>query len=309
MGNSHVAEWGSEYSALLRLALVPGLLALSIQPALAKTWYADADGRRQASPVIAALLAGPRTAMLNGSGANKGWHVCDRRLAYARPVTVEGEVNLILGNRCDMHVTGRGDEAGIRILGANSRLTIWAQSADSAGPSVKGRLTAKGGERSAGIGGGADGAVVINGGTVNANGGYTSGAGIGPIEKPADAAVAAGGSATFGIAVATAGTDTANSTQAAYPWLESPDGGKSWPPGKQRSNPGLAYQWQRSTDGGENWSAIAGATKAALSVPGATADMHGYLYRCEVTVSQQVGHYSRKTFIVYTTGSGRLEVK
>ena len=575
-----------EYPAVLRLALLLGFLASGNQPASARTWYVDADGRRHSSPVIAALLTSPTATSLNARGANEGWHVCDGRLDYANPVVVQGEVNLILTDRCDMRAAGNGGKAAIRIIGTASSLTIWAQSADSAGPSTKGRLTVKGGDRSAGIGGssaqhsitinggtvdatggnsgmdeigggyfrrvagslagdgeccagiggvaitvrggavnakggfgsagigggaseiaspvridggavvaigggqgagigggygsagstviidggtvdatggdhgagiggggnGAGGTIVIRGGTVTASGsngsagigigdisgrgyghklgstivieggkvfanggkygsgighgvrytaggaisihggvvtatggeqgagigstggydasntiaidggtvhatggiagagiggapgpdsirisgraniiakggdgfdvygkgadigylgsgGWTSSAGISPIPKPADATVANGGSATFSVTVTTAGTETGNSPRPPYQWLESPDGGKSWTPGRQFSRPGIAYQWQQSSDSGKTWSAITAATKSVLSLSAINSAMNGNLYRCQVTISQQQGNRLREAFIVYVTDSGLLTVE
>ncbi len=576
-----------DYPATLRLALLLGLLASGIRPAAAKTWYVDADGRRHSSPVIAALLTSPTATLLNGSGANAGWHVCDRRIDYASALVVEGKVNLVLTDRCDMRVTGPVDKAAIRIVGAASSLTIWAQSADSSGPSTKGSITVKGGDRSAGIGGspaghsiainggtvnatggnsglipsgqgyfsriagaaaddgeccagidgvavtirggavnaaggfgsagigggpletaapvtigggvvsatgggegagigggygneggtviihggtvkavggdqgagiggganGAGGTVTIDGGTVSASGGngsagiglgdvsgrgyghslggtiiiaggkvtanggkggsgigygvrytdggaisihggiviatgsesgagigsdggyyatnviaidggtvsatggttgagiggapgadsirisgkakilanggdgfdvygkgaaigymgsggYTSGAGISPIQRPADATVAKGGSAMFRVTVATSGTETANSPGLPYQWLESPDGGISWPTAaRQFSQPGIAYQWQQSSDSGETWLPIAAATRATLSLSAINAAMNGNLYRCKVTISQQAGNRTRESFILYVTDSALLTVQ
>jgi hypothetical protein len=164
----------SRINVLLALfsAIFLSFLAL---PALAQTSYVNANGVAQNSPSPATTLTGAETT-LNDTGANTGWYLCDAALNYANTLTISGDVNLILGNACDLTVTGYIDDAGINVIGANS-LTVWAQSAPSTG-----RLTANAHatDGDAGIGGGIvedGGTIEINGGTVRATGTY--GAGIG----------------------------------------------------------------------------------------------------------------------------------
>ncbi|MCL2636265.1 MAG: hypothetical protein FWD50_06530, partial [Betaproteobacteria bacterium] len=166
---------------IARQQLALGLLAAIALPAWAQTAYVDAQGNQQLSPVIATTLTSGRTITLE-----RGWYLCSEPLSI-HIFAIRGDVNLILGNDCDMRVTGSDEDAGINVTGDNS-LTIWAQSIEvddesgSYSPSTQGSLTANGGFWGAGIGGsmngaGAGGTITINGGTVNANGGH--GAGIG----------------------------------------------------------------------------------------------------------------------------------
>ncbi|WP_309293619.1 hypothetical protein [Azonexus sp.] len=159
----------------LRLTLLTGLLAGCALPALAQTAYVNAKGEQHASPVTATALIGGEVTTLE-----TGWYLCNGSINYTGTITISGDVNLILGDGCDMRVTGSKDNAGINVTGSNS-LTITA----SANSSGKRLLIAHAGVESngAGIGGGRErengGVITINGGTIIATGGYGVGA-LGP---------------------------------------------------------------------------------------------------------------------------------
>ena len=162
----------------LRIALLSGLLAAFSLPALAQTPYVDAKGQPQSSPVIATPLIGNETTL------NTGWYLCNGPLSYTGTIIISGDVNLILGDGCDMNVTGShgsvglNESAGIHAV-EEHRLTIWAQSTTDAG---MGSLTVTS-ARAAGIGGGGttsgSGTITINGGRVNASGVFGAGIGSG----------------------------------------------------------------------------------------------------------------------------------
>ena len=110
---------------------------------------------------------------------NAGWYVVNSTVTIDQPITVNGEVNLILTDGCTLTA-----EKGIVVTSTNS-LTIYAQSEDG------GTLNATGtaddsGNASAGIGGSTSsfdsGSITIHGGVINATSGasrWYSGAGIG----------------------------------------------------------------------------------------------------------------------------------
>ena len=101
----------------------------------------------------------------------EGWYVVAQDIERDR-IKVTGAVNLVLVDDRELSVSGtRDDVPGIDVSGSN-RLTIYGQIKGT------GQVTANGGERSAGIGGGAGGYVTINGGTVIAQS-ANAGAGIG----------------------------------------------------------------------------------------------------------------------------------
>ena len=92
-----------------------------------------------------------------------GWYVVNGAVTIAGRITVSGTVNLILAGGANLTAS-----ESITVTGSN-KLTIYAQ---STGDSM-GKLSAKGGDNQAGIGGGnggAGGAISITGGTVTANG-------------------------------------------------------------------------------------------------------------------------------------------
>ena len=100
-----------------------------------------------------------------------GWYVVAGAVTFDNRIYVFGDVNLILMDGAELAAN-----SGVNV-GEGNRLTIWAQSTNA----VVGKLTARGGDNQAGIGGGwsgAGGEVMINGGTVKAVGSST-GAGIG----------------------------------------------------------------------------------------------------------------------------------
>ncbi len=102
---------------------------------------------------------------------NEGWYIVKGDVNRNDGITVNGDVHLILADSSSLTV-----KQYIKVIGNNS-LTIYAQSNGY----EMGLLNAKGGQYSAGIGGGAEencGKIVINGGRVTATGGYR-GAGIG----------------------------------------------------------------------------------------------------------------------------------
>ena len=104
-----------------------------------------------------------------------GWYVVEGDVFNGSRIFVKGDVNLILKDNAELTV-GAGIIVDVNNNVTNS-LTIWAQ---SDGASM-GKLTAKGRNYSAGIGGGNGGAcgtVTVNGGEVTATG-DNGGAGIG----------------------------------------------------------------------------------------------------------------------------------
>ena len=101
------------------------------------------------------------------------WYVVTGKVARGS-IAVSGNGNLILADGCELTANGGENQAGVAVPSGNS-LTIYGQMAGT------GKLTATGGDKGAGIGGGdkgAGGTVTVNGGTVTATGGWL-GAGIG----------------------------------------------------------------------------------------------------------------------------------
>ena len=106
----------------------------------------------------------------NTTNNPSGWYVAQGNGAFTVPITVTGEVYLILVNGCELNAT-----KGIQVSEGNS-LTIYAQSTEDG----MGALNATGIGGDAGIGGGNGGdggTIIINGGTVTAI--SKDGAGIG----------------------------------------------------------------------------------------------------------------------------------
>ena len=103
------------------------------------------------------------TVMTSQTTLTSGWYVVAGAVTNGNRIYVSGDVNLILTDGAELAAN-----SGITVDWEN-RLTIWAQSTNA----VAGKLTAIGGGD-----GGSCGAVTINGGTVEAHGGY-EGAGIG----------------------------------------------------------------------------------------------------------------------------------
>ena len=116
---------------------------------------------------------------------NAGWYVVNSSVTISEPVTVSGEVNLILADGCTLTA-----EKGIVVTTGNS-LTIYAQSGGTGTLNATGAFfrneTTFENIASAGIGGSGtapdSGKITIHGGVINATGGgqsgYYGGAGIG----------------------------------------------------------------------------------------------------------------------------------
>ena len=107
-----------------------------------------------------------------GENGQEHWYVVNEEINIPSRVTVTGHVHLILADGCKLTASN-----GIEVFAGYS-LTIYAQSTDE---NTMGKLTAKGADYNAGIGGSFrnanSGTVTIHGGTVNAT--SNSGAGIG----------------------------------------------------------------------------------------------------------------------------------
>ena len=109
-----------------------------------------------------------------------GWYAVNGTVTISEPVTVTGEVHLILADGCTLTAV-----KGIVVTTGNS-LTIYAQSGGTGTLNVTG-TTDSDNNASAGIGGSTEildsGSITIHGGVINATGGYvdgmSSGAGIG----------------------------------------------------------------------------------------------------------------------------------
>ena len=106
-----------------------------------------------------------------------GWYVVNGAVTIAGPITVSGDVNLILTDGCDLTAA-----KGIVVTTSNS-LTIYAQSGGTGTLTATGTVHVQ--DASAGIGGSAtsfdSGSITIHGGVINAvsGEGYYAGAGIG----------------------------------------------------------------------------------------------------------------------------------
>ena len=108
-----------------------------------------------------------------------GWYAVSGNVTISEPITVNGEVHLILTNGCTLTA-----EKGIVVTSTNS-LTIYAQSGGTGTLNATG-TTDSSNNASAGIGGSTtifdSGSITIHGGVINATGGasrWYSGAGIG----------------------------------------------------------------------------------------------------------------------------------
>ena len=135
--------------------------------ALTNVSYRDADGTDK--------VAGCRIVTSTGTTLANGWYAVTNDVAFSGPVTISGNVNLIIADGVSMSATGEGIyHAGIIVTNGNS-LAIFGQDLGT------GTLCATGGTYCAGIGGEEGtscGAVTVNGCTVTAIGAYC-GAGIG----------------------------------------------------------------------------------------------------------------------------------
>ena len=133
---------------------------------LVDTYYLNTD--HESVNVQASLVSAGSTTW-TGSDPDGGWYVVQGEVDINSLVTVNGNVNLILADGCNLTVNG-----GINV-NRNNSLTIYGQDEGT------GALTANGDAEQAGIGSGVmgvAGTITINGGTVNAVGGAEA-AGIG----------------------------------------------------------------------------------------------------------------------------------
>ena len=150
--------------------------------------YIDADGSVKSLDVGEYVLVTETTSQLTS-----GWYVVGRVISRGS-ITVNGDVNLILADGCELTATGGVGQAGV-FVGLGHSLTIYGQ------VNGTGKLIATGGETGAGIGGqnpdflegyGSCGVITVNGGMVTATGGKY-GAGIGYGSKGADGTVTING--------------------------------------------------------------------------------------------------------------------
>lgn len=143
--------------------------------------YLDKDGTEQTCP-SATVVTKEVTTWTDTTDAH-GWYVVNSTVEIGTaadpiPVTVEGDVRLILADNASLTVNG-----GILVNEGNS-ITIYAQERGT------GALTATGGPDAAGIGGGqrqTAGAITITGGDVTATGGHRGPRGGGrghPLAQP-----------------------------------------------------------------------------------------------------------------------------
>lgn len=154
--------------------------------------YLNAEGMQESIPDNTKVL-------LPGMTALSGWYVVYGKITLTERPTVTGEVHLILMDSCKLDT-----QAGITVEDDNS-LTIYAQSNGS----NMGKLTATGGDRQAGIGGGgAGGTITINGGTVIATGGDVAHDSSGT-PYPPGAGIGGGGGGAGGNIIISGGTVTA----------------------------------------------------------------------------------------------------
>ncbi len=137
-----------------------------------------------------------------------GWYAVSGNVTISEPITVNGEVHLILTDGCDLTAA-----KGIVVTAGNS-LTIYAQSKNGGTLNATG-TTDDSGNASAGIGGSTasldSGSITIHAGVINATGGTTnpnigrSGAGIG------GGSPSSGNGGSSGAIIIYDGTVTANS--------------------------------------------------------------------------------------------------
>ena len=134
------------------------------------------------SEVTSSTKTATATVVTDQTTWSNGWYVVNSDTTINSRVTVTGHVHLILADGCKLTVTGgiqvQDDDNNPDTPSPNS-LTIYAQSTDE---NTMGKLTAKGADYNAGIGGGYNGSggeVTIHGGEVTATGGGNGGAGIG----------------------------------------------------------------------------------------------------------------------------------
>ena len=164
------------------------------KPATVATTFIGADGSQTEDCTV---LIAERNALSNG------WYVVEGTLDYGTAgITVSGDVNLVLKDGAQLTVAGAMYNAGISVPYGSS-LAIYAQSEGEG----MGTLSATGGSRGAGIGGGdgvAAGTIAIYGGTVTAQSvGYAAGIGGGYMSDGGDVTI------NGGVVSATGGTNGA----------------------------------------------------------------------------------------------------
>ncbi|WP_333649375.1 S-layer homology domain-containing protein [Lacrimispora sp.] len=191
--------------------------------------YADENGVAQ-DPVTATLIEGTAASL------SDGWYYAEGSLIINNSLTINGDVNIILTDDCDLTVNGGNVDAGINVSGSNS-LTIYAQSTgndmgaltvisgshDCAGIGGKtkqtggtitingGTVTATGGPCAAGIGGGGNYPYGGDGGTITINGGIVTATASPSLGDPAG--IGGGGYGNAGTIKITGGTVIANGSQ------------------------------------------------------------------------------------------------
>ncbi len=112
---------------------------------------------------------------LTDTGSTEGWYVVYNNVTFNSPVTISGDVKLVLMDGKTMKVTVSDYKSAVNVQQGNT-LTIYAQNVSGTG-----RLEANGGSISAGIGGNNGqngGTIIVNGGDVYATC-ESGGAGIG----------------------------------------------------------------------------------------------------------------------------------
>ncbi|MBO7685194.1 MAG: hypothetical protein J6V72_02350, partial [Kiritimatiellae bacterium] len=126
-------------------------------------------------PVHPEKLCTDFTVITDQTTLTSGWYMVSGAITIDSRIYISGDVNIILMDRAEL-VANSGITVDVN-NNITNHLTIWAQSTNA----VAGKLTARGGEYQAGIGGvkySPGGVVTINGGRVEAYGGGC-GAGIG----------------------------------------------------------------------------------------------------------------------------------
>ena len=122
------------------------------------------------------------TLSLDDTGANEGWYIAKGTVTVSERLIVTGNVNLILAKSSKLTVTN-----GIGLNGANSSITISAQTADGKTGELIVNMSSVTDYPNAAIGGGTvngkavrGGDITINGGIITADGGsYSTGIGAG----------------------------------------------------------------------------------------------------------------------------------
>ena len=137
---------------------------------------------------------------------NAGWYVVNSTVTIDQPITVNGEVNLILADGCTL-TAGKGI-----VVETGNSLTIYAQSGGTGTLNATG-TTDSSNNASAGIGSSTSsdsGAITIHGGVINATGGSTGSNGYGGAGIGGGTSKSANGG-NSGTIIIYGGTVTANS--------------------------------------------------------------------------------------------------